>query len=122
MKLGNVPDDWWGPGAPLIVVVGSMVMPLLALIAYLIARAVFDQARVRPAISKWLAWTATLGLWELAFQIARAFGQFDHLTVGATLVVGAGSFVILTLLFIGSNRRQPVATDKITKPLLRSSQ
>ena len=115
MKLGSVPDDWWGPGAPLIVVAGSMIMPLSALIVCLVARAMFDQARIRPSISKWLAWTATLGFWELAFQIARAFCQFDHPTVGSTLAFGAGSFVILTLLFIGSNRRQPGATDEITK-------
>lgn len=90
-------SEWVGPNAHPIVVIEWMVMPLAALVVYLIAEAALRQMRLSERRARISAWLVTFGFWEVAMLVASALGQFTPAPITSILGYCAGFFVILTL-------------------------
>ena len=102
INISSWPDlgAWVEPSAPIFAVVEWVVLPLIALIIYMLSEAAMKSARFPGWFAKVAAWTFTLFAWEVIWYVTWAYEQFYRLgdtSVVAVLGTGLGSFVLLTI-------------------------
>ena len=102
IDISSWPDlgAWVEPSAPIFTVVGWIVLPLIALVIYMLSETAMKSTRLPGWCAKAAAWTFTLFAWEVIWYVAWAYEQFYRLgdtSVVAVLGTGLGSFVLLTI-------------------------